>query len=410
MNNKISLIVPVYNSEKTIRKCVESVLNQTYKNFEVIFVNDGGTDKTVDILKEYKANDDRIIIVEKEYNSGVSSTRNFGLRYAKGDFIQFLDSDDYLELNMFERMIEEQIKYNADLVVCNYNHPSIKNYLGDCVLNLKKKADLLKYVQTTFSMVVPWNKLYRRSVLINIFDETVHFCEDDLFALSNLKKIKTVVSISDKLYNYYVAPADTSIEESSCINKMAKAEDFYKTKNTYWYNRRNLLKKSLKFLRRHLDNETALDCAYARMFDFMIWELLIMDQIGVNRRGLTIEMQNIFKEDEFMFSLELRNKYGLYFNTLENDELNEMVELFCKRCFEISEVSSQNPNFKAFYACLYLFIEMFMSADDFVDSVDMMGKAYNELINNETLEARYVNYHYSNRADGETESIYNFCS
>ena len=143
MHNKISLIVPVYNSEKTIRKCVESVLNQTYKNFEVIFVNDGGTDKTIEILNEYKVNDDRIIIVEKEYNSGVSSTRNFGLKYAKGDFIQFLDSDDYLEPNMFERMVEEQSKHNADLVVCNYNHPSIKNYLGDCVLNLKKKADFM---------------------------------------------------------------------------------------------------------------------------------------------------------------------------------------------------------------------------------------------------------------------------
>lgn len=393
MSGKISIIIPFYNSKKTIDRCVNSVLNQTYKNFEALFVNDGGNDETIDILKSYQACDDRIVILNKGH-SGVSATRNYGLKHASGDFIQFLDSDDYLEPNMFEEMIKAQKETNADLVICNYNHPSIKNYLGDCVLNLNNKRDLLKYVQTTFAMVVPWNKMYRRSVIINSFDETVSFCEDDLFALSNLKNINIVTSISKKLYNYYVAPKETSIEESSCINKMAKAEDFYKTKNTYWYNRRKLLKKSLGFLKKHLDINLANDCAYARMFDFMIWELLIMDQIGSSRYGLTIEMINIFKEKEFIRSIELRNKYGLYFRFLEDNELESLVKLYCERCFEISSYQITNPEFRAFDACMYLFIDMFMLADDFVDDTDIMGRAYWELKNKSTYEALFVSNYY----------------
>ena len=393
MKNKISIIIPFYNSSKTIRKCVESVLNQTYQNFEALFINDGGNDDTLDILKSYQVNDNRIVILDKEH-SGVSSTRNFGLKHASGEFVQFLDSDDYLEPTMFEEMIKVQKENDADLVICNYNHPSIKNYLGDCVLNLENKKDLLKYVQTTFAMVVPWNKMYRKSVITNYFDETVSFCEDDLFALSNLKNIKKVVSISKKLYNYYVAPKETSIEESSCINAMAKADDFYKTKNTYWYNRRKLLKKSLLFLRKHLDLGLANDCAYARMFDFMIWELLIMDQIGSSRFGLTIEMTNIFKEKEFIRSLELRNKYGLYMKFFENEELESLISMYCQRCFEISSYSMSNPEFRAFDACLYLFVDMFMFADDFVDDTDLMGRAFWELKNKSTFEAVYVSNFY----------------
>ena len=405
MNDKISIIIPFYNSKKTIRKCVESVLSQTYKNFEALFVNDGGTDETIDILLEYQKIDSRVVILDKKH-SGVSSTRNYGLKHVSGDFIQFLDSDDYLEPTMFEEMIKAQKENNADLVICNYNHPSIKNYLGDCVLNLKNKKDLLRYVQTTFAMVVPWNKMYRKDVIINSFDESVSFCEDDLFALSNLKKINVVASISKKLYNYYVAPKETSIEESSCINAMAKAEDFYKTKNTYWYNRRKLLKKSLSFLRKHLDFGLANDCAYARMFDFMIWELLIMDQIGSSREGLTIEMSNIFKEKEFQHSLQLRNKYGLYFKFFEDEELELLVRLYCKRCFAISSYQMDNPEFRAFDACLYLFIDMFMFADDYVDDADLMGRAFWELKNKSTFEASFIASRYLENIEEVENLVY----
>ena len=402
MNGKISIIIPFYKSKKTIARCVESVLNQTYKNFEAIFVNDGGTDGSIDILREYQKNDSRIVIIDNEHK-GVSGTRNEGIRHATGEFIQFLDSDDYLEINMFERMIEEQQKHNADLVICNYNHPSIKNYLGDCVLDLNKMDDLLKYVQTTFAMVVPWNKLYRRSLLVSYYDETVSFTEDDLFALENLKNIKKVVSISDKLYNYYVAPAETSIEESSCITKMAKATDFYKTKETYWYKRRELLKRTLVSLRKFMDKETSVECAYARIFDFMIWELIIMDQMGVDRDSLIIEMQNIFLEKDFQVSLSLREKYGLYPKQFAKKELKSVVKDYIKCCYEMSDYAKENSSFNLFNACLYVFINRFMMAFEPVSNSDIMGRAYNELKNNLTFEARYVNDRYT-----QTGAVFDF--
>lgn len=390
MNDKISIIIPFYNSIKTIETCVKSVLAQTHHNFEAIFVNDGGTDPSYDLLMKYRSLDDRIVVINKEH-SGVSQTRNRGIAEATGDYIQFLDSDDHIEPTMLERMLKASKAHNADVVVCNYTHPSIKNYLGDCVLNVKKKADLLKYCQTTFAMVVPWNKLYKKSVITDYYDKNVAFCEDDLFALTNLKNIKTVVSISDELYHYYVAPKETSIEESSCINAMAKAPDFWKTKNTYWYKRRQLLEQSLKELKTHLDDETAEDCAYARIFDFMIWELLIMDQIGSDRQGLIYEIQDIFREKEFKKSLDLRQKYGIKMKDFTDDELDFKVESFVKNCFTISEIANKDDSFKGFYACMYLFIKEFMEECGVIDSSDLIARGYNELINNSNKEAQYVN-------------------
>ncbi len=375
--NKISIIIPFYNSAKTIEKCLKSVLAQTYTNFEAILVNDGGVDGSLELVKDYAKNDSRIIVLDKPH-TGVSDTRNYGIKHAIGDYIQFLDSDDYIEPNMFSRMLEEALKHDADVVVCNYTHPSIKNYLGDCVLDTTNKADVLKYCQVTFGIVVPWNKLYKRSVITDLYDKNVAFCEDDLFALTNLKNIKKIVSISDKLYHYYVAPADTSLEESSCINKMAKAPDFWKTKNTYWYMRRPLVEKSYHSLKTHLDHETALDCAYARMFDFMIWELLIMHQIGADEKGLIYEMQDIFKEKEFLLSLNLRKRYGLKPKKYSDEEMKEKVEEFVTKCFTISRKSHEENDFKAFYCCLYLFVDTFMEECGELDTSDLLTRAYYE--------------------------------
>lgn len=393
--NKISIIIPFYNSIKTIEKCLNSVLAQDYKNFEAILVNDGGNDGSLEVVKSYAKKDSRIVVLDKEH-SGVSDTRNFGIKHATGDYIQFLDSDDYIESNMFSRMLDEIIKNDADLVVCNYTHPSIKNYLSDTILNMSKKADILKYCQVTFGIVVPWNKLYKRSVITDLYDKDVAFCEDDLFALTNLKNIKKIVSISDELYHYYVAPKDTSLDESSCINKMAKDPDFWKTKNTYWYMRRPLVEKSLASLKTHLDYDLAEDCAYARMFDFMIWELLIMHQIGASEEGLVYEIIDIFSEKEFLKSLELREKYGLKLKDMSIKEYKNKVREYATLCFNISNYSHLNPNFKAFNCCMYLFAEMFMEKCGKLDSSDILVRAYLELETELNLETEYLRNRHQN--------------
>ena len=104
MKELISIIVPIYNVEKYIHKCIESIINQTYKNLEIILVDDGSPDNCGNICEEYAKNDSRIKVIHKE-NNGLSSARNAGLEICKGDYIGFVDSDDYIELNMYEVLI-----------------------------------------------------------------------------------------------------------------------------------------------------------------------------------------------------------------------------------------------------------------------------------------------------------------
>ena len=111
----ISIIVPVYNAENWLKKCVDSIINQTYKDIEILLINDGSKDRSIDILKEYEKKDSRIRVFDKQ-NEGVSKTRNLGIKEAKGEFIQFVDCDDYIEENMCETMLH--LISNSDMAIC----------------------------------------------------------------------------------------------------------------------------------------------------------------------------------------------------------------------------------------------------------------------------------------------------
>lgn len=117
MNGKISIIIPIYNTGKYIRKCLDSVTNQTYKDIEIILINDGSTDESSLISKEYAQKDKRIILIEKE-NEGAATARNTGIKLATGDYIGWVDSDDYVELDMFEKMLDCLYRVNADACIC----------------------------------------------------------------------------------------------------------------------------------------------------------------------------------------------------------------------------------------------------------------------------------------------------
>ena len=157
---KVSIIVPVYNVEKYIEKCLDSLINQTLKDIEIIVVNDGSEDNSAEIVKKYQNKyPEKIIYVEKE-NGGLSDARNFGLPHAKGEYIAFLDSDDYIELDMYEKMYKLAKKENSDMVECDFywEYPNkTKKDIGQIYTN--KKEMLAK------ARVVAWNKLIKRSVL-----------------------------------------------------------------------------------------------------------------------------------------------------------------------------------------------------------------------------------------------------
>ena len=115
----VSIIIPVYNVQEYLSVCLDSVVKQTIKNKEIIVINDGSTDKCYEILTEYKRKFPEIIIINQK-NRGISETRNAGLKAASGEYIAFVDSDDFIELNMFEKMYKSAKRENADIVICNY--------------------------------------------------------------------------------------------------------------------------------------------------------------------------------------------------------------------------------------------------------------------------------------------------
>lgn len=118
---KISIVVPIYNAEKYLERCIQSILVQTYSDFEVLLINDGSKDNSIKICQQYEKKDNRIKVIDKK-NEGVSQTRNQGIKIARGKYIQFIDSDDFIEPNMLEEMLEKAEKEEVDVCICGFQY------------------------------------------------------------------------------------------------------------------------------------------------------------------------------------------------------------------------------------------------------------------------------------------------
>lgn len=193
---KISIIIVTYNNANYIEKCVESALNQTYQNIEVIVVDDGSTDETESILKKYQNK----IKIYKKVNEGVASARNLGIKVCNTKYFMFLDSDDYLELNAIEIMYKKMLETNSDIVIGNIEGTKSKDIIieddkYEYIFNGK-----IKY------FMVSWNKLMKREIFNDLVYPDIHIAEDDYMIYHILKKIRKITFISSKTYNYYINP------------------------------------------------------------------------------------------------------------------------------------------------------------------------------------------------------------
>lgn len=195
----ISIIVPVYNGEKYIDKCLKSLVNQTLKNIEIIVVNDGSKDKTQNIVEKYKKENSNIILINST-NKGVAAARNKGLKIAKGNYIGFVDSDDYVDLNMFKDMYELAQKNNYDSVQCNFYYTDYnKTVIGNKFY--MNNFDLKIYMINLFPVI--WNKIYKRELLENVLFKEGVFAEDVEFLYRVMPNIKSMGYIKTPLYYYY---------------------------------------------------------------------------------------------------------------------------------------------------------------------------------------------------------------
>lgn len=206
----ISIIVPVYNVEKYLDKCIESITNQTYKDLEIILVDDGSQDKCPEICDNWVKRDNRIKVIHKK-NGGVSSARNIGIESADGEYIGFVDSDDYIDQSMYKILLENLLRNGADISVCSsyfvYENGTqkIDSKTSDKICNQKEAVELISYTMNNSL----WNKLFRKESIVKCrFDEEHTFGEDHLFLLQALKNVNKVTFCSRSLY-YYVQHKDS---------------------------------------------------------------------------------------------------------------------------------------------------------------------------------------------------------
>ncbi len=234
----VSIIVPIYNREQTLERCLCSILRQTYKKIEILAVDDGSTDHTEQILEKYRKLDGRIRVFRKE-NSGVSESRNLGMRMARGEYIQFADSDDWLPKNATESLLEG-MRMGADMVIGDYCRVVgrkiwVKGHIPEeGVMERTQFAGYMMKAPANFYYGVMWNKFYRADIIRQeklSCSKELDWCEDFRFNLEYLQYVVNVAVIQTPVY-YYVKTkgslVDTKIDMKQIIRTKRIIFEHYK--------------------------------------------------------------------------------------------------------------------------------------------------------------------------------------
>ena len=216
MGSLISVIIPVYKVERYLPRCIDSILSQTYKNIELLLIDDGSPDLSGDICDEYAEKDPRVRMFHKE-NGGVSSARNLGLDEAKGDYIGFVDSDDYIAPGMYEKLVELIEDNNADIAVCGYQKElsdgTFQPYCeteGEILLSQHEQLECL--LTNKYYSCSCWDKLFRKELVTDVrFDSTKKHNEDLLFLYEIMKKSNALAYTSEPYYYYCTNEGSASL-------------------------------------------------------------------------------------------------------------------------------------------------------------------------------------------------------
>lgn len=265
MGELISVVVPIYNVEKYIKRCIESIINQTYVNLEIILVNDGSPDKCGEICEKYALKDKRIKVIHKR-NGGLSDARNSGIEIAKGKYIGFVDSDDYIDLDMYEILYKNLKKNEADISICD-----IYTVYDDFIEKYKKSDENIIIMNNELAIkemldekiinTSAWNKLYK----IELFKEIRYpfgKLSEDLFTTYKLFHISNRICYIDKPKYYYVQTENSIMRSNFNIRKLDTLEGTKElvefTKRYYRNIEKNAInrhvKYSISYLRQIIEN------------------------------------------------------------------------------------------------------------------------------------------------------------
>ena len=287
MEKMISVIVPIYNSGKYLNKCVDSLLNQSYKSFELLLIDDGSKDNSLSICNKYAAQDSRVKVYHKE-NEGIAKTRNYGLRIAAGEYITFVDSDDYVDHD-FLRLLFEAIEENhCELSICSFarfmdSRIMHNTYEKSRVID-KTNLELLIFTDSNIGKA-NWNKLYNAQLLENIQFPDLCLGEDYVFNFEYFKNVKKVAIIDKELYYYRITPdslsnltdynrkkmMDQIISRSSVIESIQNKKALAMAKKEYLKAVKNAMILLLK----------SKDCGGTSNRDYAYYKCLVKDNFSV---------------------------------------------------------------------------------------------------------------------------------
>lgn len=231
MGDKISVIVPIYKVEDYLHRCVDSIINQTYTNLEIILVDDGSPDNCPMICDEYAEKDSRIRVIHKK-NGGLSDARNAGLDIATGEYIMFIDSDDFVDIDIMKSMMQNMIDNNVDMVVCNINYvyddrQVVKYSQADRILDRYEAME--EYLKDGVVQAVAWNKLYKKSLINEMRYKVGKTNEDEFFTYKVVDRSDSIYYNSKPFYNYI--QRDTSIMGKYSLKRLDGVEASYERLN-----------------------------------------------------------------------------------------------------------------------------------------------------------------------------------
>lgn len=306
----ISIIVPIYNAEKYISKCVDSLINQTKKELEIILVNDGSTDKTEEIIKSYK---DKRIKYFKNKNQGIGKTRNFGIEKAKGKYIMFLDSDDFLEKNACELLYKKAESSSLEIVMCDFYKLYDNGNLEEVRQPSFKNSSLKDNPKILSEYLSPWAKIYKRDLIIknNLrFVENLKY-EDAPFVAIALDKAKKIGKV-DECLNYYVihGNSETTVRDKRVFDIL----------------------KIIDLIRKYFKNKTYIKEELDKLTVRMITNYTIQQRVQIDQKVGIDFIDEAFAYLKKEIPNYKDNKYyegrGIFKRTIEKNKL--LTKIYCQ--------------------------------------------------------------------------------
>lgn len=336
MNVKVSVIIPVFNASKYLEECILSLLDQSLKDCEFIFVNDGSTDDSESIIQHYKSSDSRIKLINQN-NKGVSSARNKGLSYATGEYVGFVDSDDYIKRDMYQKLYTTAIENDCDLVISNFNseingHWIVTKYpfqLNSILEEEYIKRELLPYLIKSDNLNTVCNKLFRNKILQNsevIFPPNIALGEDGMFNMVFISNACSVMYIDYTGYCYrqVEGSATRNILEKDYFSRAIEVYQIELPKDIFNHIDKSRLKKLksiklinsvLAYINIYFDHQNGI-LGFSKRYNYV--KNMISNKLVREALTLYCEQMNQFlgRYDKFLIEMiKRKSTVGLYLAT-----------------------------------------------------------------------------------------------